>query len=36
VRQPDGWLRTARERCERLARVSGDVSTVAELLASIE
>jgi len=36
VRQPDGWLRTARERCERLARVNGDVSTVAELLASIE
>jgi len=36
VRQPDGWLRATRDRCERLARSSRDVSTVAELLASID
>ena len=36
VRQPDGWLRATRERCERLGRSGGDVSTVAELLASID
>jgi len=36
LRQPDGWLRATRDRCERLARSSGDVSAVAELLGSIE
>ncbi|HUQ52494.1 MAG TPA: hypothetical protein VM692_09750, partial [Gammaproteobacteria bacterium] len=35
VREPDGWLRATRERCERLGRSEADASIVAELLASI-
>lgn len=36
VRQPDGWLGAMRDRCARLGRSSGDASTVAEVLASID
>jgi 2-methylcitrate dehydratase PrpD len=36
VRRPDGWLRTTRERCERLGRTAADAGVVTELLESTE
>jgi 2-methylcitrate dehydratase PrpD len=36
VRKPDGWLRAARERCERLGRTAGDTGVIADLNESIE